>query len=87
MVPPDDFFAMDIEMELLTGKEHLFYSSLSLSLLLRLKIVSEQKYPVNLLLLLLFSISLLFSNSFKIDKISQSCVVKRVSLSSCKALE
>ena len=85
MVPPDDFFAMDIEMELLTGKEHLFYSPLSL--LLRLKIVSEQKYPVNLLLLLLFSISLLFSNSFKIDKISQSCVVKRVSLSSCKALE
>ena len=49
--------------------------------------MSEQKYPVNLHLLLLFSISLLFSNSFKIDKISQSCVVKRVSLSSCKALE
>ena len=84
MVDPHDFFAMDIEMELLTGKEHLFYSSLSL--LLRLKTVSEQKYPVNPLLLL-FSISLLFSNSFKIDKISQSCVVKRVSLSSCKALE
>lgn len=72
-LPPDDFFGMDTEMELLTGKQSLLYSSLTLSLtlslLIRLKTMFEQKYLVNILLLLLFYISLLFFNSSKIDKI------------------
>ena len=51
-----------------------------------LKTVSEQKYPVDLLLLLFF-ISLLFPNYSKIDKISLSCVEKGLSLSACIALE
>ena len=52
-----------------------------------LKTVPEYKYPVNLLLLLLPSMSLLFSNSSKRYKIFLSSVEIRVSLFPCMALE